>query len=264
MCFVIAVAESPRGFGGIRNNYFGGGKQMSFDLLAPVYRWMEIICAGEKMHHCRMAFLDEIPQPKKILLLGEGHGRALAECRRRFADAQTTCVDASEKMLIQARRQLQLENLDASRVEFIHADILNWSPPAQTYDLIITNYFLDCFRPEQLTQIIPKIAASAASNANWLLADFQLPATGFKRIRGWLILRLLYIFFSPHNSIISESNNEARFIFGKCRFYFAPPPGNRMGFVARRVVAFFKKNRTLQSHVNFDGLISIKCAATAM
>jgi ubiquinone/menaquinone biosynthesis C-methylase UbiE len=168
---------------------------MSFDLLAPVYRWLEIICAGEKMHRCRTAFLDEIPPPEKILLLGEGHGRALAECRRRFDAAQITCVDASEKMLYQARRQLQRENLDAYRVEWIQADILAWSPPAKTYDLIVTNFFFDCFRPDQLAQMIPRIASGATPDANWLLADFQIPAAGLKRFRARLILRLLYIFF---------------------------------------------------------------------
>src|SRR5947207_3033135 len=53
---------------------------MSFDLLAPHYRWMEFLLAGEKLHRGRTAFLDLIPPPEKILLAGEGHGRCLVEC----------------------------------------------------------------------------------------------------------------------------------------------------------------------------------------
>src|SRR5439155_22241467 len=34
---------------------------MSFDTLAPHYRWMEFILAGKKLQRCRTAFLDEIP-----------------------------------------------------------------------------------------------------------------------------------------------------------------------------------------------------------
>ena len=168
---------------------------MSFDNLAPYYRWMEFIFAGGKMHRCRTAFLDQIPQPKNILLLGEGHGRSLVECCRRFADAQITCVDASEQMLAQARRQLARHNLKASRVEFVHADILNWSPSGKTYDLIVTNFFLDCFTPEQLEQMIPRIAGSSARNANWLVADFQMPTGGWRRIRSRQIIWMLYVFF---------------------------------------------------------------------
>jgi ubiquinone/menaquinone biosynthesis C-methylase UbiE len=168
---------------------------MSFDNLAPYYRWMEFIFAGGKMHRCRTAFLDQIPQPKNILLLGEGHGRSLVECCRRFADAQITCVDASEQMLVQARRQLTRHNLKTSQVEFIHAGILNWSPCGKTYDLIVTNFFLDCFTPEQLEQMIPRIAGSSARNANWLIADFQIPSVGWRRIRSRLIIWMLYVFF---------------------------------------------------------------------
>ena len=168
---------------------------MSFDTLAPYYSWMEFIFAGGKLQRCRIAFLDQIPRPKNILLLGEGHGRGLVECCRRFADAQITCVDASERMLAQARRQLARHNLKASRVEFIHADILNWLPSGKTYDLIVTNFFLDCFRLEQLAHMIPRIADISAPDANWLIADFQIPPTGWRRIRSRLIIWMLYFFF---------------------------------------------------------------------
>lgn len=168
---------------------------MSFDNLAPYYRWMEFIFAGGKMHCCRTAFLDQIPQPKNILLLGEGHGRSLVECCRRFADAQITCVDASEPMLAQARRQLTRHNLTTSRVEFIRADIMNWMPSGKTYDLIVTNFFLDCFRPEQLEQLIPRIVDCSAPDATWLIADFQIPPSGWRRIRSRLIIWMLYVFF---------------------------------------------------------------------
>ena len=168
---------------------------MSFDLLAPYYRWMEILLAGGKMQAGRTAFLNQIPPPGNILLLGEGHGRSLVEFCRKFPKAQITCVDASERMLAQARRHLQRHGLTAGRVEFIQADVLNWHPSPATYDLVATHFFLDCFRPEQLEQIIPKIALSLPAHGIWLLADFQVPATGWRGIRSWLILRLLYFFF---------------------------------------------------------------------
>ena len=167
---------------------------MSFDTLAPHYRWMEFILAGEKLQRCRTAFLDEIPAAQNILLLGEGHGRCLVECCRRFPNARITCVDASEKMLVQARRQFKKRNLEA-KVEFVHADILNWKPPANDFDLIVTNFFLDCFRAEQLEQIILKISAALAPNANWLIADFQLASSGLKRWRSQLVLASMYLFF---------------------------------------------------------------------
>lgn len=168
---------------------------MSFDTLAPHYRWMEAILAGGKLHHCRTRFLDDIPSAQNILLMGEGHGRSLVEYRRRFPHAHITCVDASSQMLDQARRHLTRHHLTAERIEFIHADALQWSPAPATHDLIVTNFFLDCFRAEQLERIITRLAPAATPKANWLLADFQVPRAGWKRLRSRLIIGSLYTFF---------------------------------------------------------------------
>lgn len=168
---------------------------MSFDILAPHYRWMEFILAGGKLQRCRTAFLDEIPDAQNILLLGEGHGRCLVECRRRFANAHITCVDASEPMLVQARRQLIRHDFGGDRVEFIQADALSWTPSGQSYDLIVTNFFLDCFRADQLEQLISRLTATTTPDANWLIADFQAAPAGLKRLRSQLILWTMYVFF---------------------------------------------------------------------
>ena len=168
---------------------------MSFDRLAPWYRWMELLCAGQKLQRGRIAFLGQIPPPRHILLPGEGHGRTLRECRRRFPEARITCVDASAGMIAQSRRQFARHEPATGQIEFIHADLLHWTPPARAYDLIITHYFLDCFRPEQLAQLIPRLAAAATPEANWLLADFQIPPAGLPRWRSQLILWSLYVFF---------------------------------------------------------------------
>jgi len=192
---------------------------MSFDLLAPHYRWMEFILAGGKLQRCRTAFLDEIPAARNILLLGEGNGRSLDECRRRFTGARITCIDASEAMLVQARRRLASRKLDANQVEFIHADILNWTVSDENYDLIVTNFFLDCFRAEQLEQIISRISAVTAPGANWLVADFQLASGWASRIRSRVILWSMYLFFRtatrlPAKKLTSPDSSLERAGFG--------------------------------------------------
>jgi len=168
---------------------------MSFDLLAPVYSLMERLTAGGKMQCCRTAYLDEITPPRRVLTLGEGHGRFLCACRRRFPEAEITCVDSSAAMLAQARRALAKQGMDDRRVHFIQDDILSWSPTRGTFDLVVTHYFLDCFRADQLAAIVPHIASAAADDASWLLADFQVAAQGWRRRRSACILALMYAFF---------------------------------------------------------------------
>lgn len=168
---------------------------MSFDLLAPHYRWLEWLSAGEKLQRCRVAFLDELPSPAAVLIYGEGNGRFLAELCRRFPTAEVTVVDASARMLSLAQQRLWRAGLDDARVRFIHADALAWAPPAAAFDLIVTCFFLDCFDAGQLQRLMPAIAAGAKPQARWLLADFQTAGTGWQRLRSRLILALLYAFF---------------------------------------------------------------------
>jgi len=177
---------------------------MSFDALAPHYRWMEFILAGEKLQRCRTAFLDQVSQARNILIVGEGHGRCLVECCRIFQDAQIACVDASESMLFQARRRCAGRGLNANRVEFIQADALKWTPVSSGWDLIITNFFLDCFEAEQLERLISRLAAAAAPAANWLIADFQMAPAGWKRARSRLILWAMYVFFRVMTRLPAE------------------------------------------------------------
>ncbi len=168
---------------------------MSFDRLARHYRWMEAVLAGKKLQQCRVAHLKSINPPKRILLCGEGPGRCLIECRQAFPEAELWCVDASNGMLEVARERLQQSEFGLRGSKFLQEDLLQWEPPKNHFDVVITHFFLDCFRQEQLEQVIPRIAAGARRGANWLLADFQVPNAGIKKYRAEVILGLMYGFF---------------------------------------------------------------------
>lgn len=168
---------------------------MSFDALAPHYRWMELVLAGEKLQRCRTTFLDQISAPENILIWGEGNGRFLLECRRSWRQARIVCADASGRMLQLAKRRLNRKGLETNGIEFLRADVLEWSPPKEEFDLIVTHFFLDCFRAEQLQRIVSTLATAARSSAAWLMADFQTPEFGLQRFRAKVILKTMYLFF---------------------------------------------------------------------
>lgn len=168
---------------------------MSFDRIAPHYRWMEAVLAGKKLQVCRTTHLCAIEPPQSILILGEGNGRFLTKCVEAFPKASVTCVDASTRMLSLARHRLQSEGRAMARVQFIHADARMWKPPASTFDLVVTHFFLDCFPPEQLKSLIAAMAIASTSVSKWLLADFQIPEKGAARFRARIIHRLMYGFF---------------------------------------------------------------------
>ncbi|MES2659305.1 MAG: class I SAM-dependent methyltransferase [Verrucomicrobiota bacterium] len=163
---------------------------MSFDRLAPFYRAMEFITAGGKLQRCRTVFLTEIPVPRRVLLAGEGHGRFLPECVKQFPEAKITVVDSSQRMLEIAKSKVESE-----QVGFLHADLLEWEGPSGEFDLIVTNFFLDCFTGEDLTKVVSKLGQTASPRADWLLADFDIPPSGISRWRSRMIIAMLYRFF---------------------------------------------------------------------
>jgi ubiquinone/menaquinone biosynthesis C-methylase UbiE len=191
---------------------------MSFDLLAPHYRWMEWLLAGEKLQRCRTAFVQAIPRPRRVLMLGEGNGRCLVELLRAYPEAHFTCVDASRPMLDRARARVRTQGLGDERVEFVHADVAEWQPPLGRFDLLVTHFFLDCFRADQLVQIIPRLAAAAAPGARWLLADFREPASGVVRWRARAILRTMYFFFQRVTRLSASRLTPPDSFLQKCGF----------------------------------------------
>jgi ubiquinone/menaquinone biosynthesis C-methylase UbiE len=164
---------------------------MSFDRLAPHYRWMERLLAGAKLQRCRTAFIDALPSTRHALLLGEGNGRFLKEFILRQPNAKVTCLDASERMIDEARRAVGA----SKRVRFICCDVTRWDAPRSEFDLAVSNFFLDCFRPEQVDAIGHKVAEAVVDGGGWLVSDFCEPARGWRKCRARIILRSMYWFF---------------------------------------------------------------------
>ena len=122
---LLPRGHSCRCGGGNEANPTGIVRHMSFDTLAPHYRWMEFVLAGGKLQRCRTAFLKETVDAKNVLLLGEGNGRFLVAARRAMPEARITCVDSSSRMLQLARQRLLETGLSDCRVEFVRANLLD-------------------------------------------------------------------------------------------------------------------------------------------
>jgi ubiquinone/menaquinone biosynthesis C-methylase UbiE len=170
---------------------------MSFDRISGFYPAMERWLAGSCMQKARTACLKELREPKNVLLVGEGHGRLLVEIMRLFPSAKMTCLDGSSGMLKKAKETLRRAGISEFRCRFVHADALIWEPPAQdeAFDLITSCFIFDCFPQKELDRLVPHLAQSATPDAEWLIADFQIPHSGVARWRASVILRLLYTFF---------------------------------------------------------------------
>ncbi len=168
---------------------------MSFDTLAPVYRGMEAVLAGNILQRCRETFLPRMTACRRALILGEGPGRFLSALLRANPGIEATCIERSPRMIGQARKNLARLGLDLNRVEFINADVRTWAPLRNGYDLVATHFFLDCFKQDELESLIVKTSAAATETATWVVSDFCLPDRGWRRVRAKLVLASMYAFF---------------------------------------------------------------------
>lgn len=194
---------------------------MSFDRLAPHYDWMEWALAGEKLQRMRTRWLGHLPPPRLALLAGEGHGRFLVELRRHAPAAEIICADSSATMLSIARRRLKRSGLSSERVQFVQMDLQDTVLFKRGFDLVVTNFFLDCFPAKPLAAVVGNLADVAAWEANWLLADFCEPTCGIARLRARCLLAMMYAFFrqttrlpaktlTPPDPLLSEHGFELR------------------------------------------------------
>lgn len=167
---------------------------MSFDRLAPHYRWMEAVLVGGLMQRCRTHWMNEVRDSRHALFVGEGNGRMLEACATALPECRFTVLDRSEEMLRQARRRWK-QSGGSQPITFEQADLRYSSAVGDKYDLIVTNFFLDCFSPEELPQVISNISLSASARSRWLVADFCLPQNGWRRARARASLALAYGFF---------------------------------------------------------------------
>lgn len=151
--------------------------------------------AGQALQRCRTAFLDRMTGARNVLTVGEGNGRFLCACRGTLSDARITVVDGSQRMLSESRSRLVAAGFSTSNTEFVHANALEWQAPIQTFDLIITHFFLDCFTAPEIQEIVARLALASTPSAQWLIGDFFMPDRGWRRNRAFVIEWMLYRFF---------------------------------------------------------------------
>jgi ubiquinone/menaquinone biosynthesis C-methylase UbiE len=160
---------------------------LNCDPIAGWYRWLEYLGFGRALERRRNAFLPDVANARRALVLGEGDGRFLARLAGemfRHPGATIDYVDLSPRMLELARSRA------GDQVNYLLGDALIIPLKAAEYDLIVTHFFLDCFDEHDAAVLIDRIAVTAKPNARWLISEFRVA-------NGWsgLIVAALYRFF---------------------------------------------------------------------
>jgi len=162
---------------------------MDVDRLARWYRWIEYAAFGRALERARFAFLDRLADARRVLVLGEGDGRALQQMLAIATEARFDVVEASAEMIGLARERVG----DSERVRFFRQDALAGALPERGYDAVVTFFFLDCFTEGELRELLSRIAGRLAPGAIWLMSDFTTEAGWHARAWIWLMYRFFNI-----------------------------------------------------------------------
>jgi ubiquinone/menaquinone biosynthesis C-methylase UbiE len=160
------------------------------DCIARCYRWLEYAGFGRALERRREAFLAEVTDARRVLVLGDGDGRALATLLTAAPHASIDYVDLSVRMLELARTRA-----GDLRVAYHRHDARTVPLPSAEYDLIVSHFFLDCFDAADQARLLAHIAPAAAPQARWLVSEFRRPG---------LFVRALYLFFRAATGLTTQ------------------------------------------------------------
>lgn len=162
---------------------------MNCDPIARWYRWFEYIGFGGELERRRCAFLSDVADARRILVLGEGDGRFLVRLVEQNQSASIDYIDLSGRMLELARARA------GDSVKYHLADARTIPLPMAEYDLIVTHFFLDCFDQADAESLVHRLADAAKPDACWLISEFRQPRHGLRAAWARVWLRTLYAFF---------------------------------------------------------------------
>ena len=192
-------------------------KKSCFDKLAPWYHFLETISFGNQLQQCRISQLAELNEVKNVLILGDGNGRFLESLLKSNNNSDIESLDISKNMIELANARItSLPN--SSKVIFIHSDVFDWDFPTCKYDLVVTNFFLDCFTYSELTNLIEKVSVSLKPEGKLIYGDFNIPNSFFKKTLATLLLFGMYLFFRIFTRISANSLHDPTFLLIENKF----------------------------------------------
>lgn len=155
-----------------------------FNLLAPVYSGLSKLIFGKSIERAQLHFLDCIDSTRHVLFLGGGSGEVLHALVTTYPTVKVDYIDLSPKMIELAKSKTG----NPSSVNFITGTEQNI--PARSYNVVITNFYLDLFSDKRLNEVIDIIKPRLADNVTWLATDFISEKTWHR-----IFLKAMYMFF---------------------------------------------------------------------
>ena len=196
-----------------------------FSKLSSIYDALGSVAFCGALRRSQNYFLGELPRVENVLILGGGTGTFLVDLLKTGKVSSVDYVDVSPGMISRAKKKVRKAGFEEC-VNFVCGteDDL----PDKKYDLICTNYFLDCFNDVELSSVLIKIKERLIGEGLLLCTDFYLNEKSSFQEKG--LVKFLYLFFRTTCGLkvqqlpdfddklkIMKTENEKFFFFGLLR-----------------------------------------------
>jgi len=160
-------------------------KTNDFDSIAKWYDRLVNLVFGQAIKNAQTHFLKELPIDGRLLIMGGGTGWILEEIASIRPNLKVEYIEASLKMLSLAKEA----SIDELQVKFTYGTEKDIA--STEYDVIITNFFLDVFEPNELSLVMHHLKGCLSKNGIWLCSDFQKT----NKFRHKILLKAMHVFF---------------------------------------------------------------------
>jgi len=165
-----------------------------YNRLACWYRPLEFCLFGSQLQRARVGLIDRLPSVESARILGGGDGRFLEAFCQRQPDARVESVDFSPAML-RRQRQRVARSVPRADVDYRCVDARHIEAEAEPVDLLVCNFFLDCFTPAELETLLPRMLAGLKPSGWFYYSDFAIPRSGWWRYKSALDQFVMHCFF---------------------------------------------------------------------
>ncbi|MET0283534.1 MAG: class I SAM-dependent methyltransferase [Polyangiales bacterium] len=191
-------------------------RRNDFDLVAPIYDGLATLVFAGAIKRAQLSMLPSLRGVDDVLILGGGTGWFLLALLRSVRPRRVLYIEKSSKMLRYSRELIAREAPDQlGCVEFRLGTEQSLEERDGSFQLIVTNFFLDLFNTENSAAVAESLARNFAPGGRWLFTDFQLPERGFLRWYAQLLFKVMFTFFNVFSRMESRRPPDWERIFGR-------------------------------------------------
>ncbi|MGV0922058.1 class I SAM-dependent methyltransferase [Empedobacter falsenii] len=149
---------------------------MNYNFIAPYYHSLSQLIFLNRQHQAHFVILKHLKENDKILWVGGGAGKFIAEIEKLNLKLDIDYVDFSSKMIDLAKKG-KTSNLN---MNFIVADIFDFETDKK-YDVVMTTFLFDHFKQPKAEELFNQLNSYLKIGGLWFYVDFVQNQKGWQK-----------------------------------------------------------------------------------